>query len=275
MVTAAYISGTFVVIGVTGYYLWRRQHLEFAAAGFSVAMWMALVLTPLQIFLGDQHGLNTVEHQPVKAAAIEGDWETMRGQPLTLFGWPDMAAERNDWAVEIPKLGSLILTHQWNGLVQGLKSVPAADRPYVPVVFWAFRLMVGIGVVLVLIAFAGAFLRWRGRLYDTRWFALVCALSSPLGFLAVLAGWTVTEVGRQPYIVYGLLRTVDAVAPVTARAVTASLVLFVIVYAVLLAAFFFYAARTVFQGPAVHAPADRPAEVRPGKDAALARAPAE
>jgi cytochrome d ubiquinol oxidase subunit I len=275
MVTAAYISGTFVVIGVTGYYLWRRQHLEFAAAGFSVAMWMALVLTPLQIFLGDQHGLNTLEYQPVKAAAIEGDWETMRGQPLTLFGWPDMAAERNDWAVEIPKLGSLILTHQWNGLVQGLKSVPAADRPYVPVVFWAFRLMVGIGVVLVLIAFAGAFLRWRGRLYDTGWFAIVCALSSPLGFLAVLAGWTVTEVGRQPYIVYGLLRTVDAVAPVTARAVTASLVLFVIVYAVLLAAFFFYAARTVFQGPAVHAPADRPAEVRPGKDAALARAPAE
>lgn len=199
----------------------------------------------------------------------------MHGQPLTLFAWPDMAAERNDYALDIPKLGSLILTHEWDGLVQGLKTVPPAERPYVPVVFWAFRLMVGIGVVLTAIAFAGAFLRWRGRLYDTPWFALVCAGSSPLGFLAVLAGWTVTEVGRQPYIVYGLLRTADAVSPVAVRAVTTSLVLFVIVYAVLLLAFFFYAARTVLQGPDVHPPAAHPAEVRPGKDAAVARAPAE
>jgi cytochrome bd ubiquinol oxidase subunit I len=275
MVTAAYITGTFVVIGVCGFYLWRRQHVEFARAGFSVAMWMALVLTPLQILLGDQHGLNTLQHQPIKVAAMEGDWETRRGQPLTLFAWPNMATERNDYALDIPQLGSLILTHDLDGEVQGLKAVPPAERPYVPIVFWAFRLMVGIGLVLTAIALLGAVLRWRGRLYDTKWFSILCAFSSPLGFIAVLSGWTVTEVGRQPYLVYGYLRTADAVSPVAASAVTTSLVLFVVVYAVLLLAFFFYAARTVFQGPQIHEPSPRPAEVRHGVKAAATRFPAE
>lgn len=275
MVTAAYITGTFVVIGVCGFYLWRRQHVEFAKAGFSVAMWMTLILTPLQIVLGDQHGLNTLRYQPTKLAAMEGDWETRRGQPLTVFAWPNMTTERNDYALDIPKLGSLILTHEWNGEVQGLKAVPPADRPFVPVVFWAFRLMVGIGLVMLAIALIGAVLRWRGRLYDTYWFNILCAFSSPLGFIAVLSGWTVTEAGRQPYLVYGYLRTADAVSPVAASAVTTSLVLFIVVYAVLLLAFFLYAARTVFQGPGVREPAERPAEVRPGVVSASARSPAE
>jgi cytochrome d ubiquinol oxidase subunit I len=273
MVTASYITGTFVVIGVSGFYLWRRQHAEFARAGFSVVMWMALVLTPLQILLGDLHGLNTLRHQPTKLAAMEGDWETRRGQPLTLFAWPNMATERNDYALDVPKLGSLILTHGWDGEVQGLKAVPPAERPYVPIVFWAFRLMVGIGLVLTAIALLGAFLRLRGRLYDTNWFSMLCAFSSPLGFIAVVSGWTVTEVGRQPYVVYGHLRTADAISPVAASAVSTSLILFVVVYAVLLLAFFFYAARAVFQGP--QARSERPAEVRPGVQAAAARFPAE
>jgi cytochrome d ubiquinol oxidase subunit I len=275
MVTAAYITGSFVVIGVCGFYLWRRQHVEFASAGFSVAMWMALVLTPLQIVLGDLHGLNTLRYQPTKLAAMEGDWETRRGQPLTLFAWPNMVTERNDYALDIPKLGSLILTHDLDGEVQGLKAVPPAERPYVPVVFWAFRLMVGIGFVLTAIALMGAFLRWRGRLYDTNRFSIVCAFSSPLGFIAVLSGWTVTEVGRQPYVVYGHLRTADAISPVAASAVSTSLTLFVVVYAVLLLAFFFYAARAVFQGPQIHEPSARPVEVRPGVEAAATRFPAE
>jgi cytochrome d ubiquinol oxidase subunit I len=275
MVTAAYITGSFVVIGVCGFYLWRRQHVEFASAGFSVAMWMALVLTPLQIVLGDLHGLNTLRYQPTKLAAMEGDWETRRGQPLTLFAWPNMVTERNDYALDIPKLGSLILTHDLDGEVQGLKAVPPAERPYVPVVFWAFRLMVGIGFVLTAIALLGAFLRWRGRLYDTNRFSIVCAFSSPLGFIAVLSGWTVTEVGRQPYVVYGHLRTADAISPVAASAVSTSLTLFVVVYAVLLLAFFFYAARAVFQGPQIHEPSARPVEVRPGVEAAATRFPAE
>ena len=184
-----------------------------------------------------------------------------------------MATERNDYALDIPKLGSLILTHDWDGEVQGLKAVPPAERPYVPLVFWAFRLMVGIGLVLTAIALYGAFLRLRGRLYDTNWFSMLCAFSSPLGFIAVVSGWTVTEVGRQPYVVYGHLRTADAISPVAAAAVSTSLILFVVVYAVLLLAFFFYAARAVFQGPQAHS--ERPAEVRSGVESAAARFPAE
>lgn len=270
MVTAAYITGTYVVIGVSGFYLWRRQHLEFAKTGFSLAMWLALVLVPIQGVIGDAHGQNTLQYQPIKVAAMEGDWETRDGQPLVLFAWPDEAAARNEDAVEIPDLGSLILTHSWHGRVDGLKAVPAADRPPVAIVFFAFRLMVAVWCALLAIALAGAFLRWRGRLYDTRWFNIVTAFSSPLGFIAILAGWTVTEVGRQPYVVYGQLRTADAVSPVAAHAVMTSFALFVVVYAVLILAFFFYAAKTVFAGPHIGAPA-HPEAVRPGIDAASAR----
>ena len=266
MVTAAYITGTFVVIGVCGFYLWQRRHLEFARAGFSIAMWMAIVLTPLQILIGDQHGLNTLHYQPMKLAAIEAAWDTQRRVPLVLFAWPNMGRERNDYAVEVPALGSLILTHSWDGEVKGLKEVPPADRPYVPLPFFGFRLMVGIGLALLAIAVLGLWLRWRGRLYDTRWFAMLCAFSSPLSFIAILAGWTVTETGRQPYLVYGYLRTAEAAAPVAAGAVGTSLVLFVVVYLVLLAAFFFYAARLVFRGPdsgeSPHVTRGRPARLR-------------
>ncbi len=182
-----------------------------------------------------------------------------------------MAAERNDYALELPALGSLILTHAWDGEVKGLKEVPAADRPYVPLPFFAFRLMVGIGVLLLAIALAGGYLRWRDRLYDTPWFALACACSSPLAFISILAGWTVTESGRQPYLVYGYLRTAQAAAPVAASAVADSLALFVVVYLVLLAAFFWYAARLVWRGPEAAAPT--PAALRPGLDSAPAHRP--
>jgi cytochrome d ubiquinol oxidase subunit I len=238
-------------------------------------MWMALLFAPLQLLLGDLHGLNSFEYQPIKVAAMEGHWETGRGQPLILFAWPDTAAEKNNYTIEIPRLGSLILTHDWNGEIKGLKEVAPAERPPVPVVFWAFRLMVGIGFVMIGIAVIGAFLRWRGRLYDTGWFHIICAFSSPLGFIAILSGWTVTEVGRQPYVVYGHLRTTDAISPVAASAVTASLILFVIVYAVLLLAFFVYAGREVFKGPRAHEPSDTPAAVRPGIGSVSARKPAE
>jgi len=269
MVVAAWLAGTFVVIGVSGFYLWQRRHLDFARAGFSIAMWLALLLTPLQILIGDQHGLNTLEYQPMKLAAIEARWQTARHVPITLFAWPDMTAERNDYTVDIPAIGSLILTHSWDGEVKGLKEVPPDQRPYVPLPFFAFRIMVGIGVLMLAIALAGLYLRWRGRLYDTRWFAMACAFSSPLPFIAVLAGWTVTETGRQPWIVQGLLRTADAVAPVAPGAVSTSLALFVIVYLVLLVAFFWYAARLVLRGPGEAA--ERPEATRPGIDAAPAR----
>ncbi len=268
MVTAAYIAGTFVVIGITGFYLWRRRHVEFARAGFSLALWIAIILTPLQIFLGDLHGRNTLQYQPIKVAAMEGDWGSRHGQPLVIFAWPDQNAQRDEYELAIPHFGSVILTHSWNGWVEGLKAVPRPDQPPVPFVFYAFRLMVGIGVILFLIALAGLVLRFFRRLYDTRWFAAICAFSSPLPFLAILAGWTVTEVGRQPYVVYGYLRTADAVSPLPPHEVETSLILFFVVYSVLLLAFFWYAGRLVLRGPAIAGPAEQPLAVRPGRDAA-------
>src|ERR1700681_2026078 len=152
MIVASYLTGAFVVIGVMGWYLWRRQHLAFARAGFSVAIGIAAVLAPLQLVIGDLHGLNSFRYQPIKVAAMEGDWESGAHQALTLFAWPDMARERNDFAVDIPELGSLILTHRIDGVVPGLKSVPREDRPNVPIVFFAFRIMVGCGLILIAIA---------------------------------------------------------------------------------------------------------------------------
>lgn len=265
MVCASFLTTAFVVAGVSSFHLWRGSSVPASRVGLSMAMWAALVLAPLQIFLGDLHGRNTLAHQPTKLAAMEGLWDTGRGVPMTLFAWPDMAAEANRYAVEIPRLASLYLTHSWDGEVQGLKAVPAADRPNVPLVFFAFRVMVGIGVLMLAAAIAGAVLRWRGRLHVARWFHGVAMLMTPIGFVAVLAGWTVTETGRQPYVVYGLLRTADAVAPVAAGAVATTLALFLVLYNLLLLAFLWVALRLVLAGPeetAGVAPALRPAVPR-------------
>ena len=263
MVCASFLTGSFVVAGVSAFHLWRRQHLAASRTAFSMAMWMALALAPLQIVLGDLHGRNTLVHQPTKVAAMEGLWDTTRGAPMTVLAWPDMQAETNRFAIDIPHIASLYLTHSWNGEVQGLKAVPRDDRPYVPIVFFAFRIMVGIGIILLTTAITGAVLRWRGRLYETRWFQLLAMAVTPLGFLAVLAGWTTTEAGRQPFVIYGYLRTADAVAPVSAGAVTTTLLIFFAVYNVLLIAFFWFAARIALKGPSAGAD---PIAMRPGLD---------
>jgi cytochrome d ubiquinol oxidase subunit I len=264
MVCASFITGSFVVAGVSAFHLWRGRHPETARIALSMAMWMALVLTPLQMVIGDAQGVDTVSHQPTKIAAMEGLWNTTRGAAMTVLAWPDMEAETNRFAIEIPHLASLYLTHSWNGEVQGLKAVSRDDRPYVPIVFFAFRIMVGIGILLLATAIAGAVLRWRGRLYDTRWFQFLAMAVTPLGFLAVLAGWTTTEAGRQPWIIYGRLRTADAIAPVSAHAVTLSLLIFFLVYNVLLLSFLWFAARIAFKGLSSEAVDLR--AVRPGPD---------
>ncbi|WP_232629958.1 cytochrome ubiquinol oxidase subunit I [Methylobacterium sp. Leaf118] len=267
MICASYITGSFVVAGVSAYHLWRREHVEVARKGFSLAMGAALVLVPLQLVIGDAHGRNTMRHQPTKLAAMEGLWDSGSGVAATLIAWPDMEGERNRFEIAIPHAASLYLTHSWNGYVQGLKAVPAADRPYVPLVFFAFRIMVGIGIVLLILAIVGGVLRWRGRLFTTRWFQLAAMAATPLGFIAVIAGWTVTETGRQPYVVYGHLRTADAVAPIAPGAVLTSLVMFFLVYNVLLLAFFWYGARIVVRGPSA-IPNVHPNAVRPGLEQA-------
>lgn len=263
MVCASFLTCSFVVAGVSAFHLWRGQHVEASRTAFSMALWLALVLAPLQIFIGDMHGRNTLEHQPTKLAAMEGLWDTTKGPAMTVIAWPDMQAQKNLYAIDIPHLASLYLTHSWDGEVQGLKAVPPQDQPNVPVVFFAFRIMAGIGVLLLTIAITGIILRLRGRLYEARWFQYVAMAATPLGFLAVLAGWTVTEAGRQPWVVYGALRTADAVAPVAAGAVTTSLLIFFAVYNVLLASFFWFTARVALKGPADTSP---PGREHPGLD---------
>ena len=256
MVTAAFLTTSFVVAGVSAWHLLEGRIVPHARIGFSMAMGLITVLAPVQILLGDLHGLNTLEHQPAKVAAIEGHWQPERGAPLLLFALPDQAAATNHYEVKIPKLGSLILTHSLDGQVPGLNQWPPADRPYVPLVFFAFRLMVGLGFLMLGVAAAGLWLRLRGRLYEARWFLKVAVVCSPIGFIALLAGWVTTESGRQPWVVYGLMRTADAVTPaLTGAAALTSLAAFVIVYALIFPAGVYYMIRLVQRGPQPLAPA--------------------
>jgi cytochrome d ubiquinol oxidase subunit I len=192
---------------------------------------MAAIVAPLQIVVGDFHGLNTLEHQPAKVMAMEGHFESYpNGAPLILFGIPDGEAQTVRYAVSIPNLSSLILHHDWNAPVRGLSTVPRADRPPVEIVFWSFRIMVGLGMLMFALGLWSLWARLRGRLYDWPLFHRFALVMAPSGFVAVIAGWVTTEVGRQPWVIYGLLRTADARAPIDAPAVATSLLAFVIVY---------------------------------------------
>lgn len=243
MVLAAYLTTAFVVGAVGAYHLLKNRADRPAQIMVSMSMWMALLVAPLQLVAGDLHGLNTLEHQPAKVAAMEGHWETKKGQPLILFGLPDDTAETTHFAVEIPKLGSLVLTHHWDGEVKGLKAWPKEERPPSALIFWTFRIMVGLGFLMIAIGLVSAYLRWHRKLYDTPLFSRLLVAMGPTGFIAVLAGWITTEVGRQPYVVYGLMRTSDAVSPIAAPAVAASLALFAIIYFVVFGAGIFYLLR--------------------------------
>ena len=230
MILASYLSVAFVVGAVGAWHLLRNSTNAQARVMFGMAMWMAAIVAPLQIGMGDLHGLNTLEHQPAKIAAMEGSWEPRDGAPLTLFGMPDMQQERTKWAIEIPHLSSLILTHSWNGRVPGLLEFKPEDRPNAAVVFWSFRLMVGIGFAMLGIGAWSLWARYRKRLYESTWLQRAAVLMGPAGFVAILSGWVTTEVGRQPYTVYGLLRTADSVAPIALPGVATSLAVFAVVY---------------------------------------------
>jgi cytochrome d ubiquinol oxidase subunit I len=263
MTLAAYLATAFLVGAAGAYHLLRSRNGVMTRTMFSMAMWMAAVVAPLQIVAGDLHGLNTLAHQPAKVAAMEGHFEAeQRGAPLILFGIPDMAAAKTRFALEIPKLGSLILTHKSDGLVRGLTAWPREDWPRVGIVFWSFRVMVGLGLLMAATGAASLWLRWRDRLYDTRLFARWCLIMGPSGFIALIAGWFVTEVGRQPFTVYGLLRTADSVSPIAAPAVAASLLAFVGVYLLVFGAGLWYLLRLLKTNPEAAAEAPIPAETR-------------
>jgi cytochrome bd ubiquinol oxidase subunit I len=250
-VVAFYITTGFVVVGVAAWYLLRRRFEEEARTMLAMTLWLLTVLVPLQMVLGDLHGLNTRAYQPAKLAAIESIWDTERGAALNLFAIPDEKAEANRFAISIPRLGSLILAHDPDGIVRGLKEWPAADRPPVAIPFFGFRIMVGIGVLMLALIVISWLLRTTGRLFDETWFLRSCMLASPLGFLAVLAGWVTTEVGRQPWTVYGLLRTADSVSPsLTGLDVVLSLIGYGVVYLIMFPFGIALMARTVRNGPA-------------------------
>ncbi len=250
MVTAAYLTTAFVVGATGAWHLLRDRGDEAARVMFSMAMWMAAIVAPMQIVVGDLHGLNTLEHQPRKVAAMEGHFETRQGAPLILFGLPDQEAEETRMALEIPKLGSMILTHDWNGEVKGLKEWPPEERPPVAIVFWSFRIMVGLGSLMALVGLASLWLRFTGRLYASPLMLRSVVAMGPAGFIAILAGWITTEVGRQPYTVYGLLRTADSVAPIALPAVSASLAAFIVVYFIVFGVGTMYLLRMMARTPA-------------------------
>ncbi|MBZ0262733.1 MAG: cytochrome ubiquinol oxidase subunit I [Hyphomicrobiales bacterium] len=250
MVLAAYLTTAFVVGGIGAWHLLKDRASRGARVMFSMAMWMAALVAPIQIFAGDLHGLNTLDYQPAKIAAMEGNYETHAGAPLILFGIPDDEAEVTRYQIAIPKLGSLILTHHMDGEVKGLKAFPKDRRPPAEIVFWSFRLMVGIGFAMLGIGLWSLLRRLqKNRLYEDRMLHRAALLMAPSGFVAVLAGWITTEVGRQPYTVYGLLTTAESAAPIAAPAVATSLVAFIIVYFFVFGAGTFYILRLCGKSP--------------------------
>jgi cytochrome d ubiquinol oxidase subunit I len=250
MVIAAYLTTAFVVGGVGAYHLLRRTSPSRAGTMFSMAMWMAAIVAPIQIVVGDVHGLNTLEHQPAKVMAMEGHFDSHpEGAPLILFGLPNQAEKRVDYAIQIPKLSSLILKHDLNAPLAGLDTIDDDKEPPVAVVFWSFRVMVALGFAMLGVGLFSLWCRWRGTLFENRLLHRVALAMAPAGFVAVLAGWITTEVGRQPYTIYGHLLTADSISPIAAPAVAASLIAFIIVYFVDFGAGTFYILRLMARLP--------------------------
>ena len=251
MAIAAFLSSALFVGASGAWHLLRGNDTPAIRTMFSMAMWMALLVAPIQAVVGDMHGLNTLEHQPAKIAAIEGHWENPPGEatPLLLFGLPDMEEERTKYGLEIPALGSLILTHSLDKQVPALKDFPKEDRPNSTIVFWSFRIMVGMGLLMITLGLLSLWLRYRHRLFHSRpfhWFALCMG---PAGLLALLAGWVTTEVGRQPWVVYGYLRTIDAVSLHSTLQMSISLLAFFVVYSSVFGVGYVYLIRLIKKGP--------------------------
>ncbi len=262
-VIAAYLTTALAVGGVGAWHLLRDRNNPGARKMFSMAMWMAALVTPVQIFVGDQHGLNTLEHQPAKVMAMEGHFDSHPdGAPLILFGWPDQDEARVKASIEIPKASSLILKHDLNAPLAGLDTIPRENWPNVAVVFWSFRIMVGLGFLMLGLGLWSLLARSRGRLYDWTLLHRFALVMAPSGFVAVIAGWVTTEVGRQPWVIYGLLRTADAVSPLAAPAVTGSLIAFVIVYFTVFSAGGLYIIKLMGKPPQPHEPDPEPAPIR-------------
>ncbi|MEQ8412651.1 MAG: cytochrome ubiquinol oxidase subunit I [Erythrobacter sp.] len=280
-VLAAYLTTAFIVGGVGAYHLLRERAERRKGANpepnmharkmFSMAMWMAALVTPLQIVAGDYHGLNTLEHQPQKVMAMEGHYNSYpEGAPLYLFGLPNDEQQRLDYAVGIPKLSSLVLKHDLDAPMAGLDTIPDSEQPPTAIVFWSFRIMVGLGFLMLGVGLWSLIARWRGALYDWPWLHRAAVVMAPSGLAAVLAGWITTEVGRQPYVVYGALRTADAASPLSASAVGASLVAFVVIYFAVFGAGVWYILKLMGKSPHSGEPGVKSGDEGPIRTAGIA-----
>ncbi|MDX9874582.1 MAG: cytochrome ubiquinol oxidase subunit I [Spongiibacteraceae bacterium] len=251
MAVAAFLATALFVGGSAAWHLLRGRNTPAVRKMFSMAMWMALLVAPVQAVIGDLHGLNTLEYQPAKIAAMEGHWENVEGEavPLLLFGWPNMLDERTDWAVGIPGLGSLILTHTWDGHIPALSEFAPEDRPPAHIIFWSFRIMVGLGVLMIVLGIWALVLRRGDRLYQSRPLLRFAVAMGPTGLIAILAGWYTTEIGRQPWLVQGLMRTADGVSAHSAGTLGTTLVLFVATYFFVFGVGIWYVLRLVARGP--------------------------
>jgi cytochrome d ubiquinol oxidase subunit I len=248
MLNAAYLTAGFAILGIGARYVLSGKHVQEGRTMLRMAVGLMAVLAPLQLFIGDQHGLNTLKHQPIKIAAMEANWD--RGPAdFEIFAWPDETAEKNRFSISIPRGASMVLTHRIDGEVPGLKDVPMADRPPVKNVFFAFRIMLAIGFFMIAAALFGVFLWWKEKLFTTKWYLRVMSQSWWIGFIAVLAGWIVTESGRQPWVVYNIMRTADGISPVPGASIATTLALFVLVYGIVFGAGAYYINRLINKGP--------------------------
>ena len=268
MLMASYETAAFVVAGISAYFLLKGEHVAFYRKSLGLALIMVVICAPLQVVIGDFRGLNVAEYQPAKLAAMEAHWETNTdgGADFVAFAIPDMEAERNRLEVTVPGLLSYLITHSKDGQIQGLKDFPKEDRPNALVTFWTFRVMVGIGFLFLGAAVWAGILYFRGELFTNRAFLWTLVALQPLGFIATIMGWLTSEIGRQPWVVYGLMRTADGVSPIAAGNVIWSLALFLVFFGVIGSSYFYYIIKTLKRGPDMSSPLppiQRPSGMRP------------
>jgi cytochrome d ubiquinol oxidase subunit I len=272
MLVASYETAGFAVAGICAYFLLKKKNVNFYRRSLSLALIMAALCAPLQVIIGDLKGQNVAKYQPTKLAAMEAHWETntQGGAAFIPFAIPDMAAEKNRFAVSIPNALSILITHSLEGQIQGLKEFPKEDRPNVLVTFWTFRGMVAIGFLFLLVMIWAAVLWWRKRSFESPLFLKTLVAVQPLGFIATILGWVTAEMGRQPWVVYGIMRTSDGVSPIAVGNVIWSLILFMIFFAIIGASYFYYTLKTLRQGPDLSSPIppiQRPAGMQSSNEA--------
>lgn len=261
MLFASYISAFFVILGVSAHYLYKNNHVDFATITFKFAAFSLIIMIPIQILIGDLSGLAVYKNQPLKTAAIESLWETQRGASMILFAIPDQENQKNKYEISIPKLSSLLNTHQWDGEIVGLKAVQIQDQPPVWPVFFSFRIMVGLGFIMLILAIIAITLILKNKLNTNRKLLRIFTLSSPIGFIALWFGWITAEIGRQPWVVYNLIRTRDAVSNISIYDVTISFLLIIIVYGIIFGYFYFYfLIKVIKQGPSINSKNKEPFE---------------